>query len=234
MKQQPTTLPAITTVTRRTTRQTQLFAILLLAALGTLAVLGCGGGETSAINARLIELGKKVEVNLKQAVKEQKLALSDVIEVFENSFAVIKFADGTRCNLYYDDLNKRNAKIEVAACRPKDFTTIAFKLVSGVVSVLVPPKRTGTDRYEIETAQTITAIKGTMVKITTDGSGDIIALKEGSVEITHRGSSEKLHLQAGTQVAVTAAGFQPVKPYIAVSEAEESFFSDNPKELYRY
>ena len=196
---------------------------------------GCGGTPApQGPDARLIELGKKVEVNGKPAVKEQKLAIRDVVEVFEGSFAVLKFGDGTRVNLFYDDLNKRPTRLEMSAFAKKTVTTMAFKLASGLLSAIVPPKRQGIDRYEVEGAQTVTSIEGTQVKISTGGGRDEIALHEGKVVITRKGTGQTLELRPRTRSGADERGFLPVEAYNGMSRTEERYFNTDLRIFYRW
>lgn len=209
--------------------------LLMVPLFATLMTSGCGGdADIAGLSARLIEIGQRVEVNNKPAVQDQKLAVSDVVVVFKGSFAVIKFPDGTRINLFYDDLRRTDTKLEMASYQPKTVTTMALKLVSGVLSAIVPPDRKGIDRYEVEAAHTVTAIEGTEVKVSTNGTLDEVALKKGKVAVTHKVNGTKVELDPRTQIGATAGGFQKVRPYNGLAESEERFFLNNPKELYRY
>lgn len=216
-------------------KSSEFFCVLLIVC-GLMLSGCCGGGNElpEGLAARLIDIGTRVEVNAKAAVKDQKLTLKDIIEVFADSFAVIKFPDGTRISLFYDDLNNRNTKLEMSTYEKKTVTTMALKLLDGVIAAVVPKQKTGIDRYEIEAAHTTTAIEGTQVKVSTNGTNDEIALKEGKVKITHKADGKTLELSSRQKVSATATGFSDVETYNGLAESEEKFFLDNPREFYRY
>ncbi len=194
---------------------------------------GCGCGPTSPGGARLLEFGKKVEVNGVAAVANQALKVTDTIEVFADAYATIKFDDGTRINLFYDDVRKQNTKVSLTAYEPKGVKTVALRLWTGILSFIVPTNRKGIDRYKIEAAHTVTAIEGTAGKISTDGNTDEVALKEGIVEVAHtKGTTTKL--TAGQKLGADAAQMYPPVPYVGVADREDRFYHTNLKELYRY
>lgn len=85
---------------------------------------------------------------------------------------------------------------------PEESATV--RLVRGLYEFTVPPSQNKEDRFRAETNSVSTGVRGTRFVIETTGTRDIIAVQEGSVDVTSiTDPKQQKVIEAGKQVRTT-------------------------------
>lgn len=201
----------------------------------SLFVLSCGGGDKGGDGASMPagscvikQLGGAVTVN-GEAVKEHaKLEPGAQVEVPQNAFARLEFADGTK--IFLTGKNAEGTSFTISEPREEaGLSVMLCKLGKGFLSFMVPSTVKGKGRYDVETETSLTVIRGTEGKVQSFGGTDTVALKSGTVDVTQKSSGQVVTINLGNQVVVPATGaIGEVTPYDFSNPDEAALYGVGP------
>ena len=202
--------------------------ILALGALTVLLVSGCGEEPTFATLYEVSAAG--VTVNGSPAKAPVKLGLKhQVVVATKGAFARISLSDGTKLFLLPDEEGGSTTFSLESYRQEGSSRAMLFRLIRGVVALIVPPNRPSGDVIEVEASYTTTAIRGTQLKIETGAKGDLISVKEGTIEVRSKQDPTKVEtVKTGEQIGhEPAKGFLAKSPYNPLVPKEQAVFSDS-------
>lgn len=187
------------THSRMTARRWLAVAVMVLGVV--LAACGPGG---SAATAKVAEFSGTVTVNGQPVTGPRDLNANDKVQVAQGAIARVAYPDGTRVLVVGRTAEGSELTIG-ATTKEAGLSVLLMKLGRGVLSFVVPSEVKGKARYEIEAISSLTVVRGTEGKIET-GEKDLVALKQGVVEVMARTGGATRELPAGKQLTVSSSG----------------------------
>ncbi|MBI4862404.1 MAG: FecR domain-containing protein [Candidatus Riflebacteria bacterium] len=211
---------------RRWVRAAALVGSICMAA----GAISCGsktGGAPGANGGTLVEIQGSVTLNGQPATAKRALVAGDTVKVPKGALARIEYTDGTRFLL----LGRGDSGSELTIgkeAQEAGVNVMLARLTRGLVSFVVRSGKQQT-RYEIEAMSSLTVVRGTQGKVQTGPDGDLVALKEGSVEVISKPLKTNLELKEGFQVMVEPGGaFGAPKAYDFSESSERELFDAAP------
>lgn len=165
-----------------------------------------------AANAELTHISGEALINNSRAVVNDTLAEGDMLETGTRGFATFRLPD--------DSVSALPPESTVRFERLRTFlgtglVDVILQLDHGDVESAVAPDGQGTGRYEVRTPVSITGVRGTRLRVRTDGTRSLTEVLTGAAQLgTHQADGPRLAALQGT--AVTQDGtILPSRPLLA-------------------
>jgi hypothetical protein len=128
----------------------------------------------------------------------------EMLETLQRSGMLVKFNDGSKLTL------GANSKVMVDAFvyAPGDAgSTALISIPTGALRYVTGAMPKG--RTTIDTPTATMVLRGTNVKVSTDGSSTLLVVDEGSVSVRNKQTGEDTVVEEGDSLEISSAGFDP-------------------------
>ncbi|MBI3892456.1 MAG: FecR domain-containing protein [Candidatus Wallbacteria bacterium] len=200
------------------TRALFLALALVVGSAGCSKTGGPGGLARLNAGTRIAAIEGQVTVSGKPAAVGRKLATGDVLEVAAGGRAELQLSGGATATL--EGADGAPARLEVRS-EGSAVTGMVLRMPEGLGRFFLPKQKQG--RLEVDGQHSVTAARGTRFLVQSRESGDRIAVREGSVDVTGTGQDKPVTVGEGEQLEVAADG-KPGKtsPYDWMAPSERN------------